>query len=176
MWLWDLAKVINTGVLHEGVIPLCVYTVRHRAKISYCTAALVLSVNAGQHCRGWPGISNTQPQPQPHTHTHTDVNAQIRLRLFPDFTVVRGTTVLRNRLLHPQVSSYLTENNSSSLLKNFWLVQSRHALIQWVSSPKIMNRKSKNHIFLDSWWARFMFICPDFKMYVFETFDVIEVK
>lgn len=82
MWLWDLAEVINTGVLHEGAIPLCVYTVRHRAKISYCTAALVLSFNAGRHCRGWPGISHKNR----HTHTLTQtLTAQIR---FPDLTVV----------------------------------------------------------------------------------------
>lgn len=93
MWLWDLTKVINTGVLHEGAIPLCVYTVRHRAKINHCTGALVLSVSAGRHCRGWPGISHT------HQHMHTDVNAKT-LTSTSDNSQALGWLARRNTLMN----------------------------------------------------------------------------
>ena len=122
--LWDLAQVINTGVLHEGAIPLCVYTVRHSAKISYCTAALVLSVNAGQHSRGWPGISHTD------THTHKDVNAQIRLRLWLEMLQFLETDCF------PQVFFFfffffITQKTTNRLFwETLWLAHSRQEVLE----------------------------------------------
>lgn len=75
--LWDLAEVINTGVLHERAILLAVYTVRHRAKISYCTDGPLLSVNAGRHSGTWPGSLRTHWDT--HTSTHIIYDAHIRI-------------------------------------------------------------------------------------------------
>lgn len=53
---WSILDFCKRKAAHS------VYTVGHRAKISYCTARLVLSVNTGQRCRRRLSISETHTQ------------------------------------------------------------------------------------------------------------------
>lgn len=59
VWLWDLSEVINTGVLHGGVFPLCVYTVRQSKDQPLCS------------CTGAVSQRRAALQEVSHTHTHT---------------------------------------------------------------------------------------------------------
>lgn len=69
MWLWDLTKVINTGVLHEGAIPLlCLYSqTQSKDQPLYRRTGAV-----SQRRATLQGVARHLA----HKHMHTDVNAK----------------------------------------------------------------------------------------------------